>query len=46
MDTVNTYVFATTPVSLPSGKTVKSVTLPSSVSAGQLHVFAIACSSS
>ncbi len=44
-DDTTTYVFATTPVSLPSGETVKSVTLPSSVSTGELHVFAIACSS-
>ena len=38
--TVNTYVFYTsTPIK--SGKTVKSVTLPTSVTQGQLHVFAI-----
>jgi hypothetical protein len=37
--TVNTYVFYTsTPIK--SGKTVKSVTLPTSVTQGQLHVFA------
>ena len=41
-DTVSTYVFATSPVSLPSGKTVASVTLPSSANQGALHVFAIA----
>lgn len=39
--TVTTNVFATTPVSLTSGKTVASVTLPSSANQGALHVFAI-----
>jgi IPT/TIG domain len=39
-ETVNTYVFYTDFTLLP-GKTVVSVTLPSSVSAGPLHVFAI-----
>ena len=39
--TVNTYVFYAA-VALQSGKTVKSVTLPSSLSQGQLHVFSIA----
>ncbi|TVT16860.1 GH92 family glycosyl hydrolase [Amycolatopsis acidiphila] len=38
---INTYVFASAPIALAAGKTVKSVTLPSSVSGGQLHVFAI-----
>jgi hypothetical protein len=37
---VNTYVFYTE-VALRAGKTVQSVTLPSSVSAGQLHVVAV-----
>ena len=40
--TVGTYVFATSPVSLTSGKTVASVTLPASVNQGEIHVFAIA----
>ncbi|HEV2375229.1 MAG TPA: glycoside hydrolase domain-containing protein, partial [Streptosporangiaceae bacterium] len=44
MDNTTTYAFATTPVTLPSGKKVKSVTLPSSVNTGEVHVFAIACS--
>ncbi|SFI96477.1 alpha-1,2-mannosidase, putative [Amycolatopsis sacchari] len=38
---INTYVFASAPITLPAGKTVRSVTLPSNVSGGQLHVFAI-----
>jgi predicted alpha-1,2-mannosidase len=38
---INTYVFASTPIALTAGKTAKSVTLPSSISGGQLHVFAI-----
>jgi predicted alpha-1,2-mannosidase len=38
--TRTTYVFYTS-VTLASGKTVKSVTLPSSVNQGHLHVFAI-----
>ena len=41
-DQVKTYVFATTPVNLTSGKTVASVTLPSSANQGALHVFSIA----
>jgi len=41
-DQVKSYVFATTPVSLASGKTVASVTLPSSANQGALHVFSIA----
>ncbi len=39
--TINTYVFYTS-VPLAAGKTTQSVTLPTTVSAGQLHVFAIA----
>jgi hypothetical protein len=35
-------VFATSAISLPSGKTVTSVTLPASADQGELHVFAIA----
>jgi hypothetical protein len=41
-DTVTTNVFATSAISLPSGKTVASVTLPASTNQGSLHVFAIA----
>ncbi|ACU71561.1 mannosyl-glycoproteinendo-beta-N-acetylglucosaminidase [Catenulispora acidiphila DSM 44928] len=41
-DGVSTYVFATSPRSLPAGKTVASVTLPSAANQGNLHVFAIA----
>lgn len=41
-DQVKTYLFATTPVNLTSGKTVASVTLPSSANVGALHVFSIA----
>jgi hypothetical protein len=40
-DGVSTNVFATSPISLPAGKTVTSVTLPSTANQGQLHVFAI-----
>ena len=40
-DTVTANVFATSPISLTSGKTVASVTLPSSANQGELHVFAI-----
>ncbi|MBO0840672.1 MAG: glycoside hydrolase family 92 protein, partial [Sciscionella sp.] len=38
---VNTYVFATAPIALESGKQLKSVTLPSVVQGGTLQVFAI-----
>jgi hypothetical protein len=41
-ETVTTNVFATRPVTLPSGKSVASVTLPASANQGNLHVFAIA----
>jgi len=41
-DSVATKVFATSAVSLPSGKTVASVTLPAGTNQGTLHVFAIA----
>jgi predicted alpha-1,2-mannosidase len=41
-ETVTTDVFATSPVSLPAGKTIASVTLPSSANQGLIHVFAIA----
>src|SRR2546425_13041718 len=42
-DAVNTYIFYAS-IALQSGKTVQSVTLPASVSTGQLHVFAISTS--
>src|SRR5207245_762402 len=35
---IKTYVFATAPVSLDSGKTVASITLPSSVTGGSIHI--------
>ncbi len=38
--TENIYVFLTT-VTLATGKTTQSVTLPSTITAGQLHVFAV-----
>jgi predicted alpha-1,2-mannosidase len=41
-NTIDTYLFATTPVALTAGKTVASVRLPSNSSQGGLHVFAIA----
>jgi predicted alpha-1,2-mannosidase len=40
-DSVKTYLFATAPTALASGKTVTSVKLPSDASAGGLHVFAV-----
>lgn len=40
-DATKTYLFATTPVALASGRTVSSVRLPSDVGAGGLHVFAV-----
>ncbi|HZR50307.1 MAG TPA: lectin [Streptosporangiaceae bacterium] len=45
-ETVTTDVFATSPVSLPSGKTIASVTLPGSANQGFIHVFAIAAGAS
>lgn len=41
---VRAMVFASAPIALAEGKTVASVTLPSAVSGGVLHVFAIAAS--
>ena len=41
-DQVKTYLFASAPVNLASGKTVASVTLPASANQGALHVFSIA----
>lgn len=38
---MKTYIFATTPAALTSGKHVASVKLPSNVNTGVLHVFAI-----
>ncbi len=40
-DQVTTYVFASRPIPLEQGKQPKSVTLPSSVDQGTLHVFAV-----
>ncbi|MEE4544150.1 lectin [Streptomyces sp. V4-01] len=40
-DSVKSYLFASAPVALPSGKTVTSVRLPSDTSTGGLHVFSI-----
>ncbi|HWG26924.1 lectin [Actinospica sp.] len=40
-NSVSTYLFATKPMNLSAGKTVASVTMPSNVAAGGLHVFAI-----
>ena len=40
-DNVSTYLFATKPMNLASGRTVASVTLPSNVAGGGVHVFAI-----
>jgi predicted alpha-1,2-mannosidase len=42
MDNINTYVFTTQPITLASGKTVASVTLPSTTTGGgSIHVFSI-----
>jgi hypothetical protein len=38
--TVDTYLFSDS-FPVPSGKTVQSVTLPSSTNTGELHVFAV-----
>ncbi|HZR42911.1 MAG TPA: glycoside hydrolase domain-containing protein, partial [Ktedonobacteraceae bacterium] len=43
-DTTTTYLFATAAISLDSTKQVASVTLPSSVNSGTLHIFAVAVS--
>ncbi len=43
-DQVATYVFASAPISLDASKQVASVTLPSSVDQGSLHVFALTVS--
>ncbi|MEV8613074.1 GH92 family glycosyl hydrolase [Amycolatopsis sp. NPDC051373] len=39
---IRTMVFGTAPITLDAGKTVASVTLPSNVSGGAMHIFAIA----
>jgi hypothetical protein len=41
---VSTYVFASAPITLDASKQVTSVTLPSSVDQGSLHVFALTIS--
>jgi predicted alpha-1,2-mannosidase len=41
-DVVGTNVFATAPIALQAGKTLQSVTLPSTVNGGTMHVFAVA----
>ncbi|SDM68800.1 GH92 family glycosyl hydrolase [Actinacidiphila guanduensis] len=42
VDPVGTDVFATAPITLQSGKQLKSVTLPATVQGGDMHLFAIA----
>ena len=39
---IGTYLFATAPIPVPAGKTVRAVVLPSTVNQGMLHVFAVA----
>ncbi|WP_329460065.1 GH92 family glycosyl hydrolase [Streptomyces sp. NBC_01497] len=41
-DAVGTDIFATAPIALQAGKQLASVTLPSTVSGGVMHVFAVA----
>ncbi|MCA1219418.1 GH92 family glycosyl hydrolase [Streptomyces sp. 8L] len=41
-DPVGTDIFATAPIALQAGKQLASVTLPSAVSGGVMHVFAVA----
>jgi predicted alpha-1,2-mannosidase len=41
-DPVKAYLFVTAPIALQTGKQVASVTLPSSVDGGALHVFGVA----
>ncbi|MFD1045160.1 hypothetical protein ACFQ1S_05915 [Kibdelosporangium lantanae] len=38
---ITTYVFATQPIQLATGKQVRSVTLPTAVTGGSFHVFAV-----
>jgi Ricin-type beta-trefoil lectin domain/Putative Ig domain len=40
-DGAATYLFATAPVSLAAGKQVSSVTLPTTVTGGSMHIFAV-----
>lgn len=40
-DQTTTYVFASWPIQLQAGRTIKSVRLPANVSGGTMHVFAI-----
>jgi hypothetical protein len=40
-DTTATYLFATPPVSLAAGKQVVAVTLPTAVTGGTMHIFAV-----
>jgi hypothetical protein len=42
--TITTYVFATAPITLTAGKQIASVTLPSTVDGGALHIFAVTAS--
>ncbi|WP_223198999.1 GH92 family glycosyl hydrolase [Solihabitans fulvus] len=39
---LNVYLFATAPITLQTGKQVKSVTLPGTVTGGTFHVFSVA----
>ncbi|WP_307783565.1 GH92 family glycosyl hydrolase [Streptomyces spinoverrucosus] len=41
-DEVDTHVFATAPITLPSGKRLVSVTLPEKAEGGAMHIFAVA----
>ncbi|WP_376796574.1 GH92 family glycosyl hydrolase [Thermogemmatispora sp.] len=41
---VETYLFASAPITLATGKVVASITLPAAVSQGHLHIFAYALS--
>ncbi|WP_338257382.1 GH92 family glycosyl hydrolase [Dictyobacter halimunensis] len=43
-DNVGTYIFASAPISLNTSKQVASITFPSSLNQGALHVFALAIS--
>jgi alpha-1,2-mannosidase, putative len=43
-NTINTYVFASAPITLDTTKQVASVTLPASINQGAIHIFALAVS--
>jgi predicted alpha-1,2-mannosidase len=43
-DDVDTYVFATAPITLAAGRQLASVTLPASTSGGRMHLFGLATS--